>query len=150
MGIKYLINTIEEEQVRIDETLARFEFYKNIGMKPILPKTTLKEEYNPEKYDQVIKKLTDINFEEFFKKLELYFNTKKDIIVKFTAYGSGGSYRPQDNSILINLENADLSHILKTIKHEIIHLYIHDFEQEMGYTHQEKEDLVKQLEEVFN
>ena len=82
-------------------------------------------------------------------KIKSFFNTKiEPITVKFTKYGNMGSYYPPIKTVLIN-KMSNLGNILKTIKHEIIHLYVHDYIEKYKLDRKNKEIVVNKIFEML-
>jgi hypothetical protein len=160
MKVEY---SLEEEINRIESTLRDMDWFKECGYKGLVfPKKmdpyknskeeiieALKKEYNPENYKKFKEKLSN-NYKNtkipFNKKLKEIFgqniDTKFEVI--FTRYGTGGSYNPNSNIIIINIKFADTRDwwVFNTFIHEAIHIFLESYIKKYKIEHWDKERTV--------
>ncbi len=145
----------EFEFKRVKNTLQMLGWFLDNGYKPYLPekidkqssdkeiKTQIIKEYNIRKYENVGKRLArDFNDKQnqFTEILEEVFSTKVPSLVEIylTQYGVGGSY-DIPNIVVFNINNKKE---VKTIFHEIVHIFLEPNILKYGINHNEKERIV--------
>ncbi len=139
---------------RVKNTLKKLNWFEEHGYRPWLPqkinqnntedkiKTAVNKEYNEEDYKKVAIELFDSfgqiggRFDQTLQ--EVFAVVPNKITVHITRYGAGGSYN-LPNTIILNFQMSDL---LKTALHEIVHLIIEPFVQKYKIGHWEKERIV--------
>lgn len=135
-------NTIEKEWPVLKERRIRFTWAK----KPV------EDEYNLAVYQAFIHKLKTAippEFEDWFSRVCCFFHLHGQKIpkVEITQYGAMGSYYPNHNMVTINIHiNRDP---VLTIKHEILHLILHDYIEKYHLRHDRKEKIVNSLNELL-
>jgi len=145
MKTTFKINSLAEEKKRIEDAKKYLDFCKQKGFKVTLPIKTLEEEYSPDNYtvSKIIKDWKNVE-KSFFNQLQKFLKmpSKKPVLVRFTKYGTGGTYR-LPNIVTINVNNEFKKIDYKTISHEIIHLAIEKYIKKNNLNHEFKEELVK-------
>mgnify|MGYP001614003526 FL=1 len=152
-GKKFEIN-------RIKSTLAKLEWYKSRGYKPLLLKNIIDErkieEYverdfeekdYKDKGEELVKQFLKVK-EIFISKLKSFIKTglPKEIDLIVTKYGVGGSYSPPNRIVVNILGNQANKPLLEVLKHEIIHLLVEDEIVRRKLSHRDKEQFVKDIE----
>jgi len=145
---------IDFEIERVEQTLAKMDWFDSHGYKPKLPQGVGRSSSAQEIKASVLrefdeKKLKEVSDKIFFdfSKIEKQFSKKSKEVFKnnfpeiffvyLTNYGVGGSYG-FPNKVAVNI-NAD---VFRIIIHEIIHLFIEESVQKYGIEHWEKERVV--------
>lgn len=143
--------SIDSEIKRVDNTLAKLDWYKNNGYNPNLPsnlkniKESVQEEYEESLFIKAKNKILadwgkyQIDMPQKLQHLGLNFHSVYKI--QLTKYGVRGSYN-LPNLIILNIRDRESSDIIRTIIHEIIHLCIEDWIIESKVLHWQKERLV--------
>lgn len=147
----------ESEFHRIRNTLNRIDWFEENGYDfkkqlklPIYDKNASDDEvmrlidvdWDVSKYleikDLILASKSDLD--SACSKLDSLFDVRKDSLnVTLSRYGSGGSYWLPTNSIFINVHNI---HPVKTVFHELVHLYVQPFIDEFNISHWKKERVV--------
>ena len=149
MKIIIRASTIEEEEIRVQNTLKKLDWFKEKGYIFVLPKSSVAEEYDAEKYrlDEITKEWHQAE-DDFLKKLSEFFGDKlqKEYLVCLTRYGVSGSYQ-MPNTIILNVadEYSGRREPAETIGHEIIHLCVEPPIQKYKVEHWQKERIVDLL-----
>ena len=147
--------SVEMEVERIKNTLAKMSWYQAHGYRPYIPeeineintedeiRDVVAKQYDPAVYEsiaQVIKwKFTTFG-ERFIGVSKQFFpkNIPETIDIRLTQYGVSGSYN-LPNIIVFKVDGNDR---VKTIFHELIHLFIEPLIQEFHIEQWEKERIV--------
>jgi hypothetical protein len=156
---------LEQEIQRLSHTIGRIPWYKEHGYFEYLaiPKeisesssiedissyisTEFNEELYKEYFDFVSSKLPDIeNKLEVLKNLGSFI-VKDHYTIKFTKYGTGGSYESSNSIIIVNIEKRSREKIMGVILHEIIHIGIEDLIQKYQVKQSQKERIVDMITE---
>ena len=143
--------SIESEIKRVENTLAKINWYKKNGYKPYLPndraniKSAVIKEYDGALFNKVSIAITRDwnNFSGDLATKLASINLKYEPIykVKLTKYGVSGSYN-LPNKIVLNVREKGTKDLIRTIIHEIIHLAIEDLIIKFKVSHWQKERLV--------
>ncbi len=140
------VNKIEEEEMRVKNTLMKLDWYKEKDYFFVLPKSSVREEYDTTNYrlDKITVEWRKVE-KAISKKLSKVLRNKlqKEYIVCLTRYGVGGSYY-LPNMIILNVSDEYLGRRdpVETIEHEIIHLSIEPLIQKYKVGHWQKERIV--------
>lgn len=152
INIKY---GIDFEIARVKNTLAKLDWYITQGYKPRLPESIkkdsseqeiqnqIKKEYAKEKYKEIGKKIIhDFSLiqKTFTERVKDIFSkeTPDAFLINLTNYGVDGSYN-LPNTVIFNINNRKG---LKTVIHEIIHIFIESYIKKYEIQHWEKERIV--------
>lgn len=146
----------EFEITRIKSCIPKKDWYKKHNLKFFLPKGVfidnikekVEQEFDIESYKRAERDL--FNFikeipQDFFNKLEKKTGKKipKKVKIILTRYGVFGSYN-LPNLIIINI-NRKHNLMIKTLKHELVHLLVEEEVQKKKLTHKQKEELVESI-----
>jgi len=143
------------EVERIENTLAKMDWYRTKGYRPRLPgginenssKTEIEKiveaEFDQDIYKRVSEELLDgfdLIKNDFESKLIEIFskNVPEEIDVNITQYGVGGSYNPPKTVIY----NCRMGNPVKTVIHEIAHLVIQSYIDQYKIEQWDKERIV--------
>ncbi len=121
-----------------------------------LPKFSVEKEYFAEAYEAFLSKLEkdwirDEN--NFIEKLETLFNKKieKQFLIHLSNYGPLGHYLENTNHIFININIEKYGfNAVRTVKHELIHLFIEPYIKKYGIKQSVKEEVVNSILKLFD
>lgn len=153
LRIKWRINTIKQEKL-IAKNSARFvDLFKRNNIIYNLPTRAIDSEYCRKEYLNFKKWLLpkwQKGERDFLKKIAYFFNLKdnRPFIINITNYGPLGFYDYDAKNIFIN-KNSKLD-IVKTIKHEIVHVMLQKYIDKFKIPHIQKEEMVNKLLEIID
>jgi len=143
--------SVKTEIKRVENTLAKLDWYRNNGYNPDLPndlnniEKSVENEFGEKLFQQVQNGITNE-----WKKVSADFPSKLKTLkldchniyrIQLTKYGVRGSYN-LPNVIIINIRDREIKDIVRTVIHEIIHLSIENWIIEYKTPHWQKERLV--------
>jgi hypothetical protein len=159
-------HSIQSEIERVRFTLSKLPWYGENGYKVDIPAgltehsteseiaKRITDEYIESEYENTAALLRK-SWSEFLPRFEDVKNKKAIVFndsytVKFTKYGTNGSYFPSKSLILMKFKGKTPEKMLGTLVHEMIHISIHSLIEEFKVSHWRKERLVDLItEELF-
>ena len=86
---------------------------------------------------------------EFCRKIANFFHKPADFqfIIEISNYGPLGFYNENNNTVTINL-NTHLD-VIKTIKHEMVHIMVEPFIKKYHIEHKQKESIVNTILKIL-
>lgn len=160
-----IVYSAQDEAERVRFTISKLPWYEENGYKVDLPigvdggsseseveqKTT--EQYSEGEYETAASFLQTA-WQDFLPRFDDVINQKvlsvsDSYTVKLTMYGTGGSYYPDKNLIVLKFRNKTPGQMLGTIVHEITHISIHSLIEEFKVSHWRKERLVDLILEHY-
>jgi hypothetical protein len=153
--VKFVINTVKEEETICKIAKSNVDFYVSQKIIFTLPNKLIEEEYDLSRYENFknyLEKWWSEDDEEFIEKLLVFFNKPLNtgFVVKLSNYGVLGSYSNKENIITINncIKDIDFDPI-RIIKHEITHILVEPFIEKYSIGHSEKEEIVNKVLEII-
>lgn len=147
---------------RVTFTLAKLPWYIENSYNVSFPEGLTENSTDEEIANKVTKAYSEEEYREFAKPLEDAWNKYYSVIetiyalegfspikdsytVVLTRYGTGGSYFPEESTIIINCSRTRKINPIGTVMHEMVHMGIDHLIQEYDISHWKKERLVDLL-----
>ena len=150
---KFTISTLEREKEIVDMVRKNIEFLKSNRIRFTLPEKAIEKEYNIKKYESY-KELLEAEWvkrgeDNFVERLLTFFHKSADFqfIIEISNYGPLGFYNENNNTVTINL-NTHLD-VIKTIKHEMVHIMVEPFIKKYHIEHKQKESIVNTILKIL-
>ena len=153
-----ILHSADYEIQHIEYTLSKIEWYRENGYTVDIPygltsnsnvaeiTSLVMREYEENEYVNHTDMICEM-WRDFFTMYELLIeatalNLVSPYTVILTKYGTGGSFDPKNNKIVLNIKGRTAQSIFGTLLHEITHISIHQYIVKYEISHWYKERLV--------
>jgi len=154
-----VIYSLDREVNRVKSTVKKLSWYKERGYLNIaLPKNISEQssledifkatssEYLETEYEKFSQRIKERWF-EFINRIKMLheipsFHLRDKYNIVLTKYGTGGSYYPQTDKVIVNIKTKGQEEVMGTIIHEIVHIGIDHLIESHNVKHWYKERLV--------